>query len=67
MILDDKNIEEISINFEKKYGSIIFVKIVVSVLTQILAENGLTTEEKLREKFIETIAEFEKETKDLKK
>lgn len=45
------------IEFEKKHGSIAFLKVCVSAICQTLEKKGLVTEEELKEPFLKTLQE----------
>ena len=61
-----KKCNKIACNYEKKHGSIAFLKLCGSTESKVLVDKGIVTERELLEKFIR-IVKMKKERKKLKK
>lgn len=58
----EKNLREKRIiDFEKKFGTDLFLKTVLSTFSKILVEKGIASEEEINERFDERMFEVEKE------
>ena len=62
-IMQVSNISESVIDFEKKYGTDLFLKATISVINKILIKKNIVTEQEIQEELIKILKELKQERK----